>query len=127
MGWQSLGGWRKLLRRPAAIAARNADHLLEQGAAIRSNNPATLGYKIGDDICIALDVASSEFYVKEKQRYVFKKSDGRVLTADQAARVADTRFIAADADQAERERAIAAGFALIRNGAARNGVGFTLA
>ena len=25
---------------------RNADHLLEQGAAIRSNNPATLGYKI---------------------------------------------------------------------------------
>lgn len=26
---------------------RNADHLLENGAAIRSNNPATLGYKIG--------------------------------------------------------------------------------
>jgi processive 1,2-diacylglycerol beta-glucosyltransferase len=26
---------------------RNADHLLEQGAAIRSNNPATIGYKIG--------------------------------------------------------------------------------
>ncbi len=25
---------------------RNADHLLEQGAAIRSNNPATLGFKI---------------------------------------------------------------------------------
>ena len=25
---------------------RNADHLLENGAAIRSNNPATLGYKI---------------------------------------------------------------------------------
>lgn len=25
---------------------RNADHLLEQGCAIRSNNPATLGYKI---------------------------------------------------------------------------------
>jgi len=25
---------------------RNADHLLEQGAAIRSNNPTTLGYKI---------------------------------------------------------------------------------
>ena len=25
---------------------RNADHLLEQGAAVRSNNPATLGYKI---------------------------------------------------------------------------------
>jgi len=26
---------------------RNSDHLLEQGCAIRSNNPATLGYKIG--------------------------------------------------------------------------------
>jgi processive 1,2-diacylglycerol beta-glucosyltransferase len=25
---------------------RNSDHLLENGAAIRSNNPATLGYKI---------------------------------------------------------------------------------
>jgi processive 1,2-diacylglycerol beta-glucosyltransferase len=25
---------------------RNSDHLLEKGAAIRSNNPATLGYKI---------------------------------------------------------------------------------
>ena len=25
---------------------RNADHLLENGAAIRSNNPVTLGYKI---------------------------------------------------------------------------------
>jgi processive 1,2-diacylglycerol beta-glucosyltransferase len=26
---------------------RNSDHLLERGCAIRSNNPATLGYKIG--------------------------------------------------------------------------------
>ena len=25
---------------------RNSDHLLERGCAIRSNNPATLGYKI---------------------------------------------------------------------------------
>jgi len=34
------------------------------------------GYKFGDDIAIALDVASSEFYDKEKAKYVFKKSDG---------------------------------------------------
>ncbi len=27
---------------------RNSDHLLERGCAIRSNNPATLGYKIGN-------------------------------------------------------------------------------
>ncbi len=33
------------------------------------------GYKFGEDIFIALDVASSEFYDKEKGKYVFKKSD----------------------------------------------------
>jgi enolase len=33
------------------------------------------GYKVGADIAIALDVASSEFYDKEKGLYVFKKSD----------------------------------------------------
>jgi enolase len=41
------------------------------------------GYKFGPDISIALDPAASEFYDKEKKRYVFKKSDGRVLTGDQ--------------------------------------------
>src|SRR5579884_1316811 len=41
------------------------------------------GYKLGSDIALALDVAASEFYVAEKKRYVFKKSDGRVLTGDQ--------------------------------------------
>ncbi len=33
------------------------------------------GYQLGEDIFIALDVASSEFYDKEKGKYVFKKSD----------------------------------------------------
>ena len=33
------------------------------------------GYRLGQDIKIALDVASSEFYDAQKQRYVFKKSD----------------------------------------------------
>jgi enolase len=32
---------------------------------------------------IALDPASSEFYDADRQRYVFKKSDGRELTAEQ--------------------------------------------
>ncbi len=41
------------------------------------------GYKLGKDINLALDVAASEFYVKEKSHYVFKKSDGRSLTGDQ--------------------------------------------
>ncbi|WP_304353664.1 phosphopyruvate hydratase [Brachyspira innocens] len=38
------------------------------------------GYKPGDDIMIAMDPASSEFYVKEKKKYVFHKSDNRELT-----------------------------------------------
>lgn len=38
------------------------------------------GYKFGDQIAIALDVASSEFYNAAKKKYVFKKSDGSVRT-----------------------------------------------
>jgi enolase len=33
------------------------------------------GYKFGEEIFIAIDAASSEFYVKESNKYVFKKSD----------------------------------------------------
>ena len=39
------------------------------------------GYKFGKDIQIALDVASSEFYDKESNRYVFSKSDNKILTS----------------------------------------------
>ncbi len=41
------------------------------------------GYSVGDDIAIALDVASSEFYDKEKGRYVFSKSDGSERSASE--------------------------------------------
>lgn len=41
------------------------------------------GYKPGDDICLALDPASSEFYDSDKKRYVFKKSDKSEKTSDQ--------------------------------------------
>jgi len=41
------------------------------------------GYKLGKDINLALDVAASEFYVKEKNHYVFKKSSGQVLSGDE--------------------------------------------
>ena len=34
-------------------------------------------------MALALDVAASEFYVKEKKAYVFKKSDGRSLSGSQ--------------------------------------------
>ena len=41
------------------------------------------GYKAGQDICIALDPASSEFFDKDKKKYVFKKSDKSEKTAEQ--------------------------------------------
>ena len=41
------------------------------------------GYKPGKDIFLALDVAASEFYDATKKRYIFKKSDGSVHTADE--------------------------------------------
>ena len=43
------------------------------------------GYKPGEQISIALDPASSEFYDKEKNKYVFKKSDKRELSSQQMA------------------------------------------
>ncbi len=41
------------------------------------------GYKLGKDIMLALDVASSEFIDKKSGKYVFKKSDGRQFTGDE--------------------------------------------
>ena len=41
------------------------------------------GYTAGKQIYLALDVASSEFYDSKKKRYIFKKSDGSKMSADQ--------------------------------------------
>jgi enolase len=41
------------------------------------------GYKLGEEIFIALDPASSEFYDRAKNVYVFKKSDGAIKSADE--------------------------------------------
>jgi len=41
------------------------------------------GYKAGEDIAIALDPAASEFFDKEKGRYVFKKSDRSERTSEE--------------------------------------------
>jgi len=43
------------------------------------------GYKAGDEIAIALDPAASEFFDKQKGKYVFKKSDKSELTSEQMA------------------------------------------
>jgi enolase len=41
------------------------------------------GYKLGEDIFLALDAASSEFYETATGTYVFKKSDGSRKSADE--------------------------------------------
>ena len=41
------------------------------------------GYKPGEQISIALDPAASEFYDKDKKKYVFKKSDKSEKNSDQ--------------------------------------------
>jgi enolase 1/2/3 len=41
------------------------------------------GYKLGQEIFIALDPAASEFYDSERNLYVFKKSDGSKKTAEE--------------------------------------------
>ena len=41
------------------------------------------GYKPGEQIAIALDPAASEFYDKDKKKYVFKKSDKREHSSDE--------------------------------------------
>lgn len=41
------------------------------------------GYKAGEQIYLALDVASSEFFDREKRVYTFKKSTGETVTGDQ--------------------------------------------
>ncbi len=56
----------------------SADDALETIAAAVKK----AGYKLGSDIFIALDVASSEFFDKETGEYVFKKSDGSRRSAD---------------------------------------------
>src|SRR5437764_1978370 len=58
---------------------KSADDALE--SIIKAIEKA--GYKPGEQIFIALDVASSEFYDKTQNVYLFKKSDGSKKTADE--------------------------------------------
>jgi enolase len=58
---------------------KSADDALESIA----NAVEKAGYKLGEQIFIALDVAASEFFDREQNFYVFKKSDGSKRTVDQ--------------------------------------------
>ena len=62
-----------------APTLKSADDAL----AVISQAVEKAGYKLGEQIFIALDVASSEFFDKKKNAYVFKKSDGSVRTAEE--------------------------------------------
>ena len=62
-----------------APALRSADDALESIATA----VAKAGYSLGKEIFVALDAASSEFYDKERNVYVFKKSDGSQRTAEE--------------------------------------------
>ncbi len=62
-----------------APALKSNEHALEVIAQAVKN----AGYKLGEDIFLALDVASSEFFDKETGMYVFKKSDGSKKTAEE--------------------------------------------
>ncbi len=60
-----------------APALKSNEHALEVIAAAVKQ----AGYKLGNDVFIALDVASSEFYDEDANLYVFKKSDGSKRSA----------------------------------------------
>jgi enolase len=62
-----------------APALSSAEDALESIA----NAVERAGYKLGEQIFIALDAASSEFYDRAQNLYVFKKSDGSKRTAEE--------------------------------------------
>src|SRR5204863_353277 len=71
---------------PTLIGADACDQIGADRAMLKLDAIAAAvkaaGYKLGKDINLALDVAASEFYVKDKKNYVFKKSTGQVLSGD---------------------------------------------
>ena len=62
-----------------------APNLASNEAALESLSIAVekAGYKLGEEIQFALDVASSEFYDREKAKYVFGKSDGSERSSEE--------------------------------------------
>jgi enolase len=62
-----------------------APHLSSAEDALESISTAIekAGYKLGEQIFLALDAASSEFYDSKNNVYIFKKSDGSKKTADE--------------------------------------------
>jgi enolase len=55
----------------------------EDALSVISQAIEKAGYKVGEDIAFALDVASSEFFDAKQNAYVFKKSDKSVKSAEE--------------------------------------------
>jgi len=62
-----------------APALKSNEHALE----VIAKAVKEAGYELGKDIYLAMDVASSEFFDKEKKKYIFKKSDGSEKSAEE--------------------------------------------
>jgi enolase len=55
----------------------------EDALSVISQAIEKAGYKVGEDIAFALDVAASEFFDAKQNAYVFKKSDKSVKSAEE--------------------------------------------
>ena len=62
-----------------APTLKSAEHAME----VLCQAIEKAGYKVGEDIAFALDVASSEFFDAKQNAYVFKKSDKSVKSAEE--------------------------------------------
>ncbi|MCI8547564.1 MAG: phosphopyruvate hydratase [Bacilli bacterium] len=55
----------------------------EEGFALITEAVSKAGYKPGEDVCYAIDVAASEFYDKNSKKYKFHWSTGEEFTTDE--------------------------------------------
>ena len=62
-----------------APTLKSAEHAMQ----VHCQAIEAAGYKVGEDIAFALDVASSEFFDAKQNAYVFKKSDKSVKSAEE--------------------------------------------
>jgi enolase len=75
--------FREALRYGAEVFHALKKVLHDRGLGVIAQAVELAGYKLGDDIAIALDVASSEFWDASQNAYVFKKSDKSVKSAEE--------------------------------------------
>jgi enolase len=55
----------------------------EEGIKVILQAIEKAGYRPGEDICLAMDAAASEFYIEKEKKYHFKKSTGDKLTSSE--------------------------------------------